>query len=149
MSGSPSTTIETRLEFLATTLFVVIETNVVSQVQLPLSAASIELIVRLDSNKLLPVESSSETLVRLLLESWVVPLLQTATCLRTLGMGILTSMLQVNVTLFPVNKEPLTSIETISAGSRCQGLKFYTGNKTQRLCHFIYKYNKLYRSIEA
>ena len=122
MSGSPSTTMETWLEFLDTTLFVAIKANVVSQVQLPLSAAAIELIVRLDSNKeMLPVETSSETLVRLSLKSWVVPLLHIAIGLTVLSMDTLTSTLQVNITLLPVNKESLTPTVTIGAGSVCKG----------------------------
>ena len=118
MSGSPSTAMETRVEFVDTTLLVAIKTNDASQVQLPVSAASIELIVRLDlNNEVLPVETNSETLIRLLLESWVVPLLHAATGPTVLIMGTLTSTLQVNVTLFPVNKEPVTPTETIGAGS--------------------------------
>ena len=125
MSGSPSTTMETMLEFLDTTLFVAIKASNASQVQLPLSAASIGLIVRLDSNKkVLLVETSSETLVRLLLKSWVVPLLHITTGLTVLSMDTLTSTLQVNVTLFPVNKEPLTVTVTIGAGSVHKGLNY-------------------------
>ena len=41
-------------------------------------------------------------------------------------MGRLTSMLQVNITLFPVKKVPLTSTETISAGSAYKGLQKFT-----------------------
>ena len=62
-------------------------------------------------------------------------------------MDTLTSTLQVNVTLFPVNKEPMTLTETIGAGSVCTELKLhlckneytivFTEAPWQQLCYII------------
>ena len=48
-------------------------------------------------------------------------------------MDTLTSTLQVNVTLFPVNKEPMTLTETIGAGSVCKELKSWGRYQTWTL----------------